>query len=360
MFGLAGVIRTFMARPARRTAPLVFGILSLLLATTEGETRRPGPPAGNGDASQAAAADSRGQGNDLDTFMREVMERRDDNWKKLQQYILDEREEIDIQGLGRSIWGERADYTWFIRDGFFVRSPLRVNGATVSESDRRKYEADYLRRAQNREKREREREETGTAATPTSNELDATGIGGFIQQTRQPEFVSSAYFLRFKFDSGRYALVGRETLDGHAVLRVEYYPTRLFSDDPERRERRDERRGREQSERDKAVEATINRLLNKGSRVTLWIEPGARQILKYTFDNVDVDFFPAQWFTSVTGLHATMVMSQPFPNIWLPRETDVRIGLTFAVGDVDLQYRLNYHDYRQADVTTAIRVPGAR
>ena len=28
---------------------------------------------------------------DLDAFMRQVMERRDDNWKKLQQYILDEK-----------------------------------------------------------------------------------------------------------------------------------------------------------------------------------------------------------------------------------------------------------------------------
>src|ERR1044072_7119134 len=28
---------------------------------------------------------------DLDAFMRQVLARRDDNWKKLQQYILDER-----------------------------------------------------------------------------------------------------------------------------------------------------------------------------------------------------------------------------------------------------------------------------
>ena len=49
-----------------------------------------------------------------------------------------------------------------------------------------------------------------------------------MQETRQPEFVSSAYFLRFKFDAGRYALVGREQLEGQDVLRVEYYPTKLF------------------------------------------------------------------------------------------------------------------------------------
>src|SRR5262245_55849772 len=43
---------------------------------------------------------------DLDAFMRQVMERRDDNWKKLQQYILDEREELDIRGPGKlPLWG---------------------------------------------------------------------------------------------------------------------------------------------------------------------------------------------------------------------------------------------------------------
>ena len=26
------------------------------------------------------------------------------------------------------IWGERREYTWYIRDGFFVRSPIKFNG----------------------------------------------------------------------------------------------------------------------------------------------------------------------------------------------------------------------------------------
>src|SRR6266540_4595885 len=64
---------------------------------------------------------------DLDAFMRQVVARRDDNWKKLQQYVLDERETIHLQGPGRvPLWGERRDYTWYIRDGFFVRSPVSV------------------------------------------------------------------------------------------------------------------------------------------------------------------------------------------------------------------------------------------
>ena len=37
---------------------------------------------------------------DLDAFMKDVVARRDDNWKKLQQYILDEREELVLTGPG--------------------------------------------------------------------------------------------------------------------------------------------------------------------------------------------------------------------------------------------------------------------
>src|SRR5437868_11412441 len=82
---------------------------------------------------------------DLDAFMRQVVAKRDDNWKKLQQYVLDERESVELRGANRlTIWGERRDYTWFIRDGFFVRSPVKVNGGAVSESERRKEEAVYL------------------------------------------------------------------------------------------------------------------------------------------------------------------------------------------------------------------------
>src|SRR3989442_321306 len=90
---------------------------------------------------------------DLDAFMRQVLAKRDDNWKKLQQYVLDERETIDLRGPSRvPLWGERRDYTWYIRDGFFVRSPVKVNGVEIGDADRRKAEADYLKRAKARDK----------------------------------------------------------------------------------------------------------------------------------------------------------------------------------------------------------------
>src|SRR5947209_2410423 len=91
---------------------------------------------------------------DLDVFMRQVVAQRDANWKKVEQYVFDENESFEMRGTNRvPIWGERRAYTWFIKDGFFVRSPLKINGATVGEADRRRAEDAYLKQAQAREKR---------------------------------------------------------------------------------------------------------------------------------------------------------------------------------------------------------------
>jgi len=300
---------------------------------------------------------------DLDAFMKQVLARRDDNWKKLQQYVLDEREVVHIQGPGRvPLWGERREYTWYIREGFFVRSPVSANGVTIGEADRRKFEADYLKRQQEREKRGQRGEvsigPSGVTVQPSDNapaaSADApTDIDSFLKQTRQPQFISSAYFLRFKFDEGRYALVGRESVEGHDTLKIEYYPTKLFSGSDRRRT------GREQSSSDKARDAEFQRLMNKVSLVTLWVDANAHQIVKYTFDNVDFDFLPAKWLVHVDDLKASMTMSQPFAdlqNIWLPKAMELSAGITAAVGRFDFNYALDYSGYRRPDVSSKVTV----
>jgi hypothetical protein len=290
---------------------------------------------------------------DLDALMQQVLARRDDNWKKLQQYILDEREAFELRGPNRNIiWGERRDYTWFLRDGTFVRSPLRVNGVEIGDGERRKAEAEYLRREQEREKRRRDRPEDPLIGDPQA-----------------PQFVTSAYFLRFKFESGKYALVGREALEGRQALRVEYYPTQLFADDrsrTDRPEREDRRRRAEQAE---PLQREVERVMNKAALVTLWVDPSTHQILKYTFDNVgsglsalgiSVNALPLGWLAQVDELNASMTMGEAFPEVWLPRALEMRFAVGLAVGQFDMQYSVEYHDYRRADVTSTIRVPQPR
>jgi len=308
---------------------------------------------------------------DLDGFMREVLLKRDDNWKKLQQYVLDEREQFALNGPDKlPIWGERREYTWYIRDGFFVRSPVKFNGVAVNEADRRKYEADYLKRAQEMDKRRGRgqrpadpaiagRGDPGAGARGGDLSTTPESVEGFITQSRQPEFVSSAYFLRFKFEEGKYALVGRETLGGREVLRIEYYPARLFSGTDRRRDDRGARKDQAQRAKDRAYDAEFQRMMNKVALVTLWVEPKAHQIVKYHFQNLPFDFLPGSWLLHVDDLDATMTMGQPFADrddVWLPQNLQFLFQLTVAIGAIDARYDVDYYDYKQADVATKVKI----
>src|SRR5262245_28130665 len=61
---------------------------------------------------------------DLDRLMERALAHRDQNWKKLNQYVLDEREQIDVRAPNNTVlFGDQREYTWYIRDGLFLRSP---------------------------------------------------------------------------------------------------------------------------------------------------------------------------------------------------------------------------------------------
>lgn len=292
---------------------------------------------------------------DLDRLMEEVVKRRDDNWRKLQQYILSERQKVVVTGPeGLRLYGTSRDYSWFVKDGFFVRSPLSVNGVSVSESDRRKYEDNYLRRQKRRDERRAKRAaERGEPLPPPAPEA----MGDLLRQQAEPNFISAAYFLRFKFDPGRYALAGRETVDGKELLRVEYYPTRLFDDekdDKTRAERRAEQaRGRDRNDIDD--DERIEQQMNKASLVTLWVLRDEKQIVRYVFDNVDMGFLPGRSVAHIDELTASMQMKEAFPGVWLPQAIGARAGVVTALGRASADYDITYSDYRQAGVTVRVQ-----
>ena len=278
---------------------------------------------------------------DLNAFMEKVLAGRDENWKKLQQYVLDEREHVEIRGPGHlPVWGETREFTWYLDDGFFVRSPLKANGVTVSEPDRRKYEADYLQRVKDRDKRV----EAPEAPADVQN---------LIRQTRRPQFVDTAYFLKFKFEPSKYALVGREAFEGREVLKIEYYPARLFAHEQEMQQRRVELK---ESNAGRDRKAALERMMNKVALVTLWVDPAAHQIVKYTFDNVNLEFLPAAWLLHMDTAQAVMTMSQPMAGVWLPRDVDMRVGATLAIGSFDVRYHVDYTNYRQAETNSRFKV----
>ena len=84
--------------------------------------------------------------------------------------------------------------------------------------------------------------------------------------------------------------------------------------------------------RERELEDDIERRMNKTALVTLWVDPAEHQIVKYTFDNVWLDFLPGAWLVRIDDLRASMTMGQPFPGVWLPRDMAIHAGLTLAAG----------------------------
>jgi hypothetical protein len=211
------------------------------------------------------------------------------------------------------VFGLERDYSWFPRDGIFIRSPVRADGVAIADSERRKQEEAWLKQQ----------------------------LGG---KSDEPQFIEAAYFMKFKFDPGRYALVGADQLAGRRVLKIEYYPTKLFGEGRTRPNKR---------LRDK--DEWIDEKMNKSSLVTLWIDPAERQILQYDFRNIDMDFLPGGSIVRIDGLQATMQMSEPFPDVWLPHTIAVGGRTTLAIGTLDARYTIEYHDYRLANATVKVR-----
>jgi hypothetical protein len=325
---------------------------------------------------------------DLDAFMAQVLERRSDAWRALHDYILSERESYELRGPGEMrLFGGRREYRWFVRDGYLIRSPLRFDGVAPDARAREDYENKWLQEEKEREKRHAEKEaKKAAAASETKDEASLVGQGF------EPRFISEAYFMNFKFDPGNYYFAGRETLDGRQVLRIEYYPKKLYQDDDDRRRdtenagqsretksvsvgatgdvrvetkheaprkqpppSRSEQRQRERDKELKDYGDEIERKFNKVALITLWVDPSERQIVKYTFDNTELNFLPGRWLVRVGDVSVSMTMGQPIGKVWLPRLIEARASLTLANGDYDGRYSREFFDYREGEVKARIR-----
>ena len=339
---------------------------------------------------QAAGAAPSGQAKpaalltDLDAFMSRVLERRNENWKTLHDYILSERETFQILGPGGvPLAGQRREFQWFIRDGYLVRSPVKANGASLGEADRQKYESDWLKKEKDREQRAKEKaakKDKEAVEAEVVEELRTIDPGSDKEVVSmvgtEPRFISEAYFMKFRFEPGNYYLAGRETMDGRPVVKIEYYPSRLFSDDEDREKKEisvsaggdvkvqpagDGQAGKETSKRpakrDKGddIEHEIETALNKVTMVTMWIDPQEYQIVRFAFDNADWGFLPGRAIVRLDEAKATMTMGRYFDNVWLPKEIAFNFGATFAAGSYTFRYGREFYDYRKGEVSARIR-----
>ncbi len=342
---------SFVAVPQiLRPSPLILSFaLALGFTITARAQTTNTPPSVSADAARVVAQGAKA--GDIDSFMARVLEHRDEAWKKLHDYVLSEAERFDLTGPGNvRLHGVRREYSWYVRDGYLVRSPVRYDGVAIGDADRRRYEETWLKEERNREARRAK-----TAAANPSDDTDAGSAQGLVDQRGEPRFISEAFFLKFKFEAGNYYVAGRERIDGRDVVRVEYYPTRLF--DP-RTAGHDERGRKPRSQKEADFDRRIARDLNKVSVVRLWVDPDAYQVVRYEFENVDFGFLPARWLVRVDSLTASMTMAPAIDGVWLPRDLDVRGDLTLASGTYAFRYGRQLYDYKKAETGARIRSIG--
>ena len=185
----------------------------------------------------------------------------------------------------------------------------------------------------------------------------------------EPRFVSEAYFMDFKFDPGNYYLAGRKSSKARRCSRSSTTRRACFQtmttrdgDKQDAIATRTPTKAASQPHgaddtKEKDFERTIERRMNKTALITLWVDPTEHQIVKYTFDNVWLDFLPVAWLVRVDDMHASMTMGQPFPGIWLPRNMNIHAGVTLANGSYEAGYGRVFSDYREADVKSTDSYP---
>ena len=289
------------------------------------------------------------EGSELDRFMAQVLTTQGRNVAAGLEYVLDERAEVRFSGPDRDTLF-RGDFTWYAREGVFVRSPVRIDGVPIGEEDRRTYEARWL-------ERERERQRARTGAGETAGDEAVAGnddlmmhwmLGGFGADTAQvasgpgddvevgdPGFVASAYGpVDGLFDSGTYYLVGSEAWDGHDVLRIEYYRDRPGSPSGDEGQPGDD--------------AEIDGEWSKTMLLTLWVDPVQRQIVRYSLENLGLGFLPARWVVRLDDVTASMSMRQPFAGVWMPERIEMRAVMRLATGTYELRSARTFSNYREA------------
>jgi hypothetical protein len=286
--------------------------------------------------------------NDLDALMARVLERRADNWKVLHDYVLNEKEKVEVFGPGHKLlFGMLREYTWYLRDGDLVRSPVRFDGVAIDAARRKQYEDNWLQEEHERDERHARREARREAAHDTTGD-----IGSMVKDGIEPRIISQAYFMKFPFEPGNYYLAGRETMEGREILKIEYYPTHLFDDEHDHQQHHGPPKADDKARQE---DQEYERQFNKVSLVTLWVDPREYQIVKFTFDGVDFGFLPGRWLIRADDASASMVMGQPIKGVWLPREISGHGQVTLATGSYEINYGREFLDYQQGEVRTKIR-----
>lgn len=257
----------------------------------------------------------------VDDFMEQVLAKREINWEATYDYVFNEVEKLRIRGAEiAALESFEQEYTWYVRQGYLVRSPWSINGVEVDKETREEAELEWI---------------------------------ADVKEDENNARIQRDSFFDFEFEPGNYLFAGRETFAGREVVKIEYYPTdAVFGDDDESKRR--QRRTRDREEDDEFDEEELEHMFAKTSLVTLLVIPEEHQIVKWTFENVGFEFLPYRWLFRVDELRASMVMNQPIEGVWLPHQIQVSASASTASFDLEVAYSREFSDYKEPAVGAGV------
>lgn len=238
----------------------------------------------------------------LDAYMRAAIEDATAEVQAIRSYRFREVETLRLLTVREvaPLQAMRKEFVWFPRDGYLIRSPVSVNGVEVSEEARAKAEAEWI------ESVDEQREE------------DRFGINSLYHW--------DSFMIRH--EPGNYFMETPGVPPGESVVRVEYLPTRLFSED-------DDGQG-------------YSSKFDQSSHIKLDVLADTPQIVGFDFDNVSMEFLPVSWLIHVEDVSAAMDLAQVADGRWLPAEIRASARASIASADIDVEYRRVFSDYEPA------------
>ncbi len=270
---------------------------------------------------------------DIDTFMKKVLENRSVNWEMYHDYFGRERARLSIEGtLDETLHGFEREYLWFVKDGYPVRSPVSVDGVPVSSEQREREETEWIER---------------------------------LRERKPANGPDREQFFGFEFEPGRFFYAGRETFEGRDVVAIEYYPRNApWSEDEEADEKdedekneKNEKEDEKEDEKEAEKEAEIEAKLGKVFYVTMLVDPAEHQVVRMTLENAGLDFLPARWLVHVDEVEVSLTMDQPIDDVWLTRDMEAYGKVTTAAGSLEVRYRSTFYDYGKTRTGVKFRFP---
>ena len=263
----------------------------------------------------------------------------------------------------------RYEYTWYVRDGMHVRSPLKFNGVPIGE-----IRAARLRGALGQERgrppqvphRAREQARAGRQGAGDGRALDQRAalhlrvlLPGLQVRARQ--------LLPRRQGDARRPRGAEDRLPADAAVQRRQRPRPTTSDSATTRSATGARRTRRSPRR--RPDTRSSEAAGQGEGARRGHRSQDEQVLaghavgrsgvapdRQIHVRQRVARLPARraGWCKVDDLRASMQMGQPFPGVWLPHNISIHAGVSLALGPMELTYKREFSNYRKADVSSKI------